>query len=60
MSRDQVEASLKELDQFSGLESDLLELHARLRDAFAAWREEIDLNTDRQVKESLLREHEQY
>ncbi len=59
MSREGAEARLKELEQFSGLENDLLVLHARVRNEFAAWREEIEGTDDRQVKEALLRDYEQ-
>ena len=60
MSRESVEEKLKELEQFSGLEADLLDLHVRVRNEFSAWREEIESTSDRQQKESLLREYEQY
>jgi hypothetical protein len=60
MSRDGVEERLKELGQFSGLEADLIELHALVRNDFSAWREEIENTSDRLAKEALLRDYEQY
>lgn len=59
MSKSSVEAGLQELEQFSGLESELVDLHARLRDDISAWKEEIESVSERKTKLSLLKDYEE-
>lgn len=58
MSMERVEEKLAELERFSGLEPDLLELHSQIRSEFSGWRQEIDNLTDANQKKERERDYE--
>lgn len=60
VQKEQLEANLRELAKFDGLESDLIQKHCNLRSQFAEFREAIEIcNVSEQEKRELFREHDE-